>query len=182
MVLRQRVVFTLLPLFLLLVVAGCGYHLGNVGPKPVVDGQRWQVPVVLNDSREPFLEGRFTDALIRALVERGASLAGEQGAERRLKVVVRDFDTDPISLVGIDKVSEYRLQIEVDVRLEDGDHRLLWKRAGLRFFDEFEAFDDSQRQEDSRQAAIDRAVDRFANDLASQLLSGARPGPRPYPY
>jgi len=169
-------------LFLLSVVVGCGYHLGNVGPSPMADGQRWQVPVVLNDSREPFLEGRFTNALIRALMERGATLAGEQGAERRLKVVVRDFDTDPISLVDIDKVSEFRLQIEADVRLEDGAHRLLWKRTGLRFFDEFEAFDDSQRQEDSRQAAIDRAVDRFANDLASQLLSGARPGPQPYPY
>ncbi len=181
MVLRQRLTSTPL-LVLLLLVGGCGYQLGNVGPAPVADGQRWQVPVVLNDSREPFLEGRFTDALIRALMERGAALAGEQGAERRLKVVVRDFDTDPISLVGIDKVSEYRLQIEADVRLEDGAHRLLWKRTGLRFFDEFEAFDDSQRQEDSRQEAIDRAVNRFANDLASQLLNGARPGPRPYPY
>jgi len=180
MALRQRVAFT--PIIFLVTVVGCGYHLGNVGPAPVADGQRWQVPVVLNDSREPFLEGRFTDALIRALVERGASIAGEAGAERRLKVVVRDFDTDPISLVDIDKVSEFRLQIEADVRLEDGAHRLLWKRAGLRFFDEFEAFDDSQRQEDSRQEAIDRAVNRFANDLASQLLSGARPGPRPYPY
>jgi len=167
---------------LLLVPAGCGYRLGNVGPAPVVEGQRWQVPVVLNNSREPFLEGRFTNALIRALVERGARLAGEGGAERRLRVVVQKFNTDPISLVDVDKVSEYQLRIEADVRLEDASHRLLWKQAGLHFVDEFEAFDDSQRQEDSRQEAIDRALDRFANDLASQLLSGGRPGPRAYPY
>lgn len=181
MALRQRLASTPL-LFILLAVGGCGYRLGNGGPAPVADGQRWQVGVVLNNSREPFLEGRFTDALIRALVERGATLAGEQGAERRLKVVVQDLATDPISLVDIDKVSEYRLQIEADVRLEDGGHHLLWKRTGLRFFDEFESFDDSQRQEDSRQEAIERAVDRFANDLASQLLGGARPelGPTPY--
>ena len=180
MALRQRLAST--PLFVLLVVGGCGYHLGNVGPAPVAEGQRWQVPVVLNNSREPFLEGRFTDALIRALAERGVTVAGESGAERRLRVVVQAFDTDPISLVDVDKVSEYRLQIEADVRLEDGVHHLLWKRTGLRFFDEFEAFDDSQRQEDSRQEAIDRAVDRFTNDLASQLLGGGRPEVRPYPY
>ncbi|RMF77661.1 MAG: hypothetical protein D6739_12525 [Nitrospirae bacterium] len=163
-----------------LAAAACGYTLGNAGPKPVPEGQRWQVPVVLNDSREPFLEGRLTNALIQALAERGVRIAPK--AERRLKVVVKDFDTDPISLVDIDKVSEYRLRIRADVRLEDGAGRLLWKRADLVFFDEFEAFDESQRQEDSRQDAIDRAVDRFANDLASQLLAGVRPPPRPYPY
>ncbi|MGD2064372.1 MAG: LPS assembly lipoprotein LptE [Nitrospirota bacterium] len=162
------------PLVLVVVItaAGCGYQLGGGGPD--VREQRWRVPVVLNDSREPFLEGRFTNELVDALLRRGARVV-RSGEERRLRVVVADFDTDPISLVNIDQVSEYRLRITADVVVEDGAERTLWKSRGMVLTDEFEAFDDSQRQEDTRQAAIDRALHRFADDLISRLLTGAPP-------
>jgi len=153
-----------------MVAAGCGYRLGAGGPD--VRDQRWRVPVVLNNSSEPFLEGRFTNELIDALLRRGARVV-RSGEERRLRVVVAEFDTDPISLVNIDQVSEYRLRITADVVVEDGEQRTLWKSRGMVLTDEFEAFDDSQRQEDSRQVAIDRALHRFSDDLVSRLLVSA---------
>jgi outer membrane lipopolysaccharide assembly protein LptE/RlpB len=156
----------------MLLASGCGYRLGAGGPD--VRDQRWRVPVVLNNSSEPFLEGRFTNELIDALLRRGARVVRER-EERRLRVVVADFDTDPISLVNIDQVSEYRLRITANVVVEDGDRRTLWKSTGLVLTDEFEAFDDSQRQEDSRQEAIDRALHRFSDDLVSRLLIGTPP-------
>lgn|GEM_PF-2976732 len=164
-----------------LLVAGCGYRLGTGGPD--ARGERWRVSVVLNNSREPFLEGRFTNELIDALLRRGAHVV-KTGEERLLRVVVEDFDTDPISLVNIDQVSEYRLRITVDVVVEDAAQRTVWKSNRLAFYDEFEAADDSQRQEDSRQAAIERALNRFSDNLVSRLLvisqGGSQP-PRPAP-
>jgi outer membrane lipopolysaccharide assembly protein LptE/RlpB len=162
--------------FTTLLLAGCGYHLGSGGPH--VAGERWRVPVVLNNSREPFLEGRFTNELIDALLRRGARVV-KTGEERRLRVVVEDFNTDPISLVNIDQVSEYRLRITVDVVVEDAAQRTVWKGNRLAFYDEFEAADDSQRQEDSRQAAIDRALNRFSDNLVSRLLVVSQGGPQP---
>jgi outer membrane lipopolysaccharide assembly protein LptE/RlpB len=158
-------------LCLLLAVAmaatACGYQLGAGGPD--VREQRWRVPVVLNNSSEPFLEGRFTNELIDALLRRGARVV-RSGEERRLRVVVADFDTNAISLTNIDQVSEYRLRITTDVVVEDDRRRILWKSRGMVLTDEFEAFDDSQQQEDSRQAAIERALHRFSDDLISRLV------------
>jgi outer membrane lipopolysaccharide assembly protein LptE/RlpB len=143
-----------------------------------VSGERWRVPVVLNNSREPFLEGRFTNELIDALLRRGARVV-KVGAERQLRVVVEDFDADPISLVNIDQVSEYRLRITVDVVVEDAAQRTVWKANHVAFYDEFEAADDSQRQEDSRRAAIERALNRFSDNLVSRVLVVSEGGPQP---
>jgi outer membrane lipopolysaccharide assembly protein LptE/RlpB len=156
--------------------AACGYQLGAGGPD--VREQRWRVPVVLNNSSEPFLEGRFTNELIDALLRRGARVV-RSGEERRLRVVVADFDTDVISLTNIDQVSEYRLRITANVVVEDDRQRTLWKSRGMVLTDEFEAFDDSQRQEDSRQEAIERALHRFSDDLISRLLVTTPPAPAP---
>ena len=81
--------------------------------------------------------------------------------------------------MNIDQVSEYRLWITVDVVVEDAAQRTVWKANRVAFSDEFEAADDSQRQEDSRRAAIERALNRFSDNLVSRVLVVSHGGSHP---
>ncbi len=154
---------------LLFIIHGCGYLPGT---PPASGGetsaQRIMIPVFLNDTFEPALEGKVTRMVKQEFLTHGDFQIVQDPTQARLILEGRitSFGLTPLSFNPQYRVEEYRVSISMEVKLLDAqDKKLLWQQGGLETSAEFVASPDPGVSRSAQDLAIDEASKRIAEEI-----------------
>jgi hypothetical protein len=156
---------------LCLAAVGCGYRFTAAGAGFPQGIQKVFVPVIVNRTTEPGLEGTFTEAL-REQLARGGYLGGE-GSEGRIEGELLSVTASVAQLSpGTSSALTYRVGATLRVRLFR-DKTLLAQTDVAGSEDYLPALRaDVLTTEANRQAAIRRLASALATDAMARLQTG----------
>ncbi len=165
--------------FLLLTsLLGCGYHLAGSGVDLPPEAKTIAVPTMQNLTFEPALESVVTkyirEEFLSASRLKLIQSAGE--ADLLLKGTILNFNLIPISF-DRDRsvVLEYRVKIDVDVRLEESaSSKIIWEDPFFESTAEFFVREDTSTTRVAQDRAIAEASKHLAENLISRVLEGQR--------
>jgi len=165
---RRPYLLLLLPLLL----AGCGYQVGEIRPTPMRHVKTLAVPTFKNNTLIPRIEVLVADTVIKQIQQDGTyQILGEGQADAILEGTITRIQRSPIRSVlsNVLATSEYRLTIEVAYNVHD-------RVTGLKLFEGrvtgiTDFFTSPDLVTDERQA-IPIAAQRMAVNLTSRLSEG----------
>jgi len=155
---------------ILLVVAGCGYHVmqparGGAG----LEGTTIEVSIFANRSFRPNIEAILTDIIVDELAKREEGRIVEQGGDLVLSGTILSYDTTHVSYTATDQVKEYRATVRAEVILRRrATGQVVWKGI-LASSQEFPALDDLVFQQNSEDAAIREISRKLAREIYIHL-------------
>ncbi|MBI4518750.1 MAG: hypothetical protein HY699_23385 [Deltaproteobacteria bacterium] len=129
-------------LLLVLLLAGCGYHLAGTSTSLPADVQAVSVGKLENRSREFGLDQRLAFAFEQEFLRRGQVrvVTDPAGGDAILTGTIRHFETMPISFDANDEALQYQATLVLDLSLRrHRDGQVLWEVRGLRAVEEFSA-------------------------------------------
>lgn len=160
-------------LFFVLLIAGCGYHVPGQGDSWVGgDGQTLYVELIANRTAEPYLDNFVTVSLVRQFSRsRLIELTEDQShADLVLSGIVSRFDSSPRAYGRDDQITDYRVSMQVAVRLSDrASGEVLWQDELTRTENFFATADKNLQLEMQSRAAREVAA-RLAEDIHARLL------------
>ena len=156
---------------LLVLPGGCVYRLGGGGKGGT---KRIAIPVFVNRTFEPLVDKRVTTFVQRAFVEDGRwEVVNAPGtADLVLRGQVTGLGLTPLSFDRTGRVTEYRVQITVDVELASPKGAAVWSGKGLTATAEYLALSDVVATRSNHDRAIEEACQRLALDLVSRFAEG----------
>ena len=151
---------------------GCGYTL--VGATDTVASRRIPLAVVpfLNHTSEPGLESHLTVALRQAIVHSPVFvLTTATTAPRRIEGTIRNFRFYPLSFGQNDNALQYRLEVDVVVRLTESDTQHPALERQISTWAEYLVSNTGVVRENvvAKEAALVRLAQRFADTLTALL-------------
>lgn len=154
-----------------LVIAGCGYEFGTRVKPGSARGLTLAVPVFNNDTFEPVLDKRVTEAIRRQFLQAdGLTLVNDVGAAPLvLKGRIRSYVLQTMSFrQGF--VNEQRINLSVEVTFEDTSARkVLWREnysTSAEFFQSADLAANRSRQD----LATEEACQTMAEHIVSRVL------------
>lgn len=161
-------------LFLLtaLLLAGCGYHLGEIRPTPMRSVRTLAVPTFKNHTYEPRVEVLMADTTIKQFQSDGTyTIVSEDTADAILYCTITKIERRPLRSVtnNVLATSEFGLLIEVNFEVIDrvtGVQLMAGKARGEGSF-----FSSDNIQTDEQQA-IPTATQDMAVDLVAEVSEG----------
>lgn len=154
-----------------LVIAGCGYEFGTRVKTGSARGLTLAVPVFHNDTFEPVLDKRVTEAIRRQFLQAdGLTLVNDVGAAPLvLKGRIRGYVLQTMSFrQGF--VNEQRVNLSVEVTFEDTSARkVLWRESywtSAEFFQSSDLAASRSRQD----LATEEACQVMAEHIVSRVL------------
>ncbi len=161
-------------LFLLLLVAGCGYHSPGHSDEWVGGEARLvYVQLFVNSTTEPYLENYMTDALIAEL-SRSRSLELTENsdlAELRLVGEVKDFTSNALAYGSTDQITQYRASMTVAVRLLRGNSsEIVWQQT-MHGTQDYPATRNKNLQLEGQTLAANQVSQRLAEDILARMLN-----------
>ncbi len=174
-------------------LAGCGYHVpgtstpsrlsspsslstdGGASSDSWVGGDARVLYVQLfeNQTANPYLENYLSDALVYELSRsRQVELTENPDlAEVRLVGEVKDFSSNAIAYGTQDRITEYRVEMKISVRLlRKGSDEVLWRVSLLRS-QEYPAAVNKNLQLEVERLAAQQVSRRLAEDINAGLLN-----------
>jgi hypothetical protein len=156
-------------LCLLFIIHGCGY----LPAMPPASGgeaaaQRIVIPIFLNDTFEPALEGKITRMVKQEFLAHGGFRIVQDLSQAHLILEGRitSFGLAPLSFNPQYHVAEYRVNISTEVKLLGArDRKLLWQQSGLEATTEFVVSPDPGVSRSVQDLAIDEASKRIAEEI-----------------
>ena len=160
---------TSIGLGLLLIIYGCGY-LPATSPASggETSAQRIVIPVFLNDTFEPALEGKVTRMVKQEFLTHGDFRIVQDPTQAHLILEGRitSFGLTPLSFNPQYRVAEYRISISMEVKLLGAqDKKVLWQQGGLEASAEFVVSPDPGVSRSVQDLAIDEASKRIAEEI-----------------
>ena len=155
-------------------LGGCGYSVGLGGNLPS-HLKTVAVPIFVNSTQQPAVEGVITAAVVNAFVTSGRlKVVPVKEADAILEGNIISYNLDSIAFNADSNVTVYRLRVRVNILFRDvRQGTTLYKQDGLEQWADFRVqgqVSDTLAREDqaARQAAIDigrrivaSSVDRF---------------------
>ena len=155
-------------------VGGCGYSVGLGGNLPP-HLKTVAVPIFVNSTQQPAVEGVITAAVVNAFVTSGRlKVVSVREADSILEGNIIGYNLDSIAYNAQINVTEYRLRVRVNILFRDiRQNTTLYKQDGLEQWADFRVqgqVSDTLAREDqaARQAAVEigrrivaSSVDRF---------------------
>ena len=129
-------------LSLLLMLAGCGYHLAGEQVRLPDDVHSVSVGRIENRSREQGLEKTLAFAIEREVHIRRRFHMEEDpaGGDAVLSGTIRDVRVRPVAFDANDQAVQFEIAVVMDLRLtRHDDGHVLWQVRGLRETDEYSA-------------------------------------------
>ena len=155
-------------------VGGCGYSVGLGGNLPP-HLKTVAVPIFVNSTQQPAVEGVITAAVVNAFVTSGRlKVVSVKDADSILEGNIVTYNLESIAYNAQINVTEYRLRVRVNILFRDiRQNTTLYKQDGLEQWADFRVqgqVSDTLAREDqaARQAAVEigrrivaSSVDRF---------------------
>jgi len=159
---------------LLLLSAGCGYHVPGVGDSWVGgEGRTLLVELFANRTSEPYLDTIVTDEVATQLARsRLVRLTEDRGAaELLLAGTVSAFDSRVAAYDADDRITEYSARMTVQARLvRRSDGSVLWQEE-FRRSETYPALVDKGLQQGEESLAARIVARRIAEDLLARLAT-----------
>ena len=160
-------------LILLLLLAGCGYHVPDAGDEWAGGtARRLYVDLFENKTSEPYLENYITDAIVEELSRSRLIALTEDPAAAELHLVgsVDSFSSRALAYSSADRISTYRATMSITARLvRDGSDQVLWQQRQSRSED-YDAFLNKSLQLEGQRLAAQQVAKRLAEDVYAELL------------
>jgi hypothetical protein len=155
-------------------VGGCGYSVGLGGNLPS-HLKTVAVPIFVNSTQQPAVEGVITAAVVNAFVTSGRlKVVSVKEADSILEGNIITYNLESIAYNAQINVTEYRLRVRVNILFRDvRQNTTLYKQDGLEQWADFRVqgqVSDTLAREDqaARQAAVEigrrivaSSIDRF---------------------
>ena len=159
---------------LVALLGGCGYSVGLGGNLPS-HLKTVAVPIFVNSTQQPAVEGVITAAVVNAFVTSGRlKVVSVKDADSILEGNIVTYNLESIAYNAQINVTEYRLRVRVNILFRDiRQNTTLYKQDGLEQWADFRVqgqVSDTLAREDqaARQAAVEigrrivaSSVDRF---------------------
>ncbi len=161
----------ILALALLLVVAGCGYHLPGRGTTLPDDVHSVVILPFGNSTTEPFIETHLTNEIRDQFLRRRTLQVVEdkEGADAVLSGSVSGYSVAAIAYDADDDIAEYRVTIHALVTLQRVDNeRIIW-HGEVSWNDEFRSSPDRAHQDYNEKIAQDEVCKRLAQEVYNRL-------------
>jgi len=162
----------LILLSLMALLGGCGYHTPGADTAWVgQEGETLHVALFANRTAEPYLDNYVTEMVIRQLSRsRRLELTEDrQAADLVLEGVVTRFENSASSFGSDDRIEDYRVTMDVQVRLVDNaSTKVVWQDKLSRSEHYLATIDKNQQLEEQAHGARIAAA-RLAEDLHARL-------------
>ncbi|PIE61431.1 MAG: hypothetical protein CSA29_03455 [Desulfobacterales bacterium] len=165
---RSKIVLS--TLLLLVVAAGCGYHLYGAGylNESVT---RVAVTVFENATAEGSVGVRFTNALIQEITSK-TNTQVVADADRVLSGTVKSITLSDLSRSSATTVTARRVTAVVDVKLTDVNKDILWSVKGFSASETYSVVPAyNGMDEANKHAAVDAIAQRMAERLVNQMTN-----------
>ena len=150
---------------LLLMTAGCGYHLEGGGYLKD-NTSRVSVAVFENKTAMARAGVAFTNELIREIQEKTDTRVVD-GAKRKILGTIKAITFSSVSRTSTTTVVQRDVTAVMDVKLVDGEGQVLWSVTGFSAKDTY----DVQGDVADDQHSIDQAVAEIARRSAERIVS-----------
>lgn len=155
-----------------LLVAGCGYHVGEIRPTPMRSVRTLAVPTFKNTTYEPRIEVLLADTAIKQFQSDGTyTITSEDQADAILYCTITKVERRPLRSVvnNVLATSEFGLVIEVNFEILDRVTGVQLMAGRARGESSFFSSDNIQTDE---QQAIPVAGQDMATDLVAEVSEG----------
>ena len=159
-------------LFTILVLAGCGYKLGEIRPTPMRSVRTLAVPTFKNDTYEPRVEVLLADTLIKQLQQDGTyTIVSDESADAILYCTLKKIERRSLRSVqnNVLATSEFGLYLNVVYQVVDRVTGIVLMEGSARGTTSFFASEDLQTTE---RQAIPVAAQDMAVQLAARISEG----------
>jgi len=153
-------------------LAGCGYHLGEIRPTPMRSVRTLAVPTFKNNTYEPQVEVLLADTLIKQLQKDGTyTVVSSNTADAILSCTLVSIDRHSIRSVenNVLATSEFALQLRVKFVVTDRVTGITLWNGTATGYSTFFANNDLQTTE--RQAISD-AAQNLAENITTEISEG----------
>lgn len=153
-------------------LVGCGYTMLGAPPGVSAPSLTLAVATFTNHTYEPGLENRLTAALRQAVLQSHTFQLTPQGAaSHRLQGTVRDVRTVPLSFNANDSVLQYRIEVDIRIRLTAGELPQALLEQDIATWAEYLVSPKGIVREEvvAREAALARLADQFASKCTALL-------------
>jgi len=162
-------------------LAGCGYHVPGTSSEQAATPDTWvggdarvlYIQLFENQTAEPYLENYITDALVAELSRSRLVGLTENPALADVRLIgeVKEFSSDAFAYGIDDRITEYRAEMQVSVRLlrKDSD-QVLW-RDSLQRSEDYPATVNKNLQLEGERLAARQVSRRLAEDIHAGLLN-----------
>jgi hypothetical protein len=160
--------------FACMLVWGCGYHLARSDNPLLQNRETIAIPYFKNKTFEPEAEKIFTYAFINEFIKsKRLRVTDERTADLILRGSVKTLNEDTIAYNRDDKALEYRVDITLDIQLEERTTgNVLWKRKNLRHSEEFPVGENIVFSEAAKRSALDKLAADLAERVHSSIIEG----------
>ncbi|MEI6128196.1 MAG: LptE family protein [Pseudomonadota bacterium] len=154
--------------------AGCGYRLARSDNPLLSSMHTIAVPYFKNKTFEPEAEKIFTYAFVNEFVEsKRLQVVSEQNADLILRGTVKALVEDTIAYNRDDKALEYRVDVVLDVQVEErASGRVLWKRKNFKHGEEFPVDSNIVFSEASKRIALEKLAADLAERVHDSIIEG----------
>jgi len=165
---------TIIFLFALFLLAGCGYRLVGLGNSLPEHIKKIHIGVFKNRSYEYGLESVLTQEVVRAFDKRaGIIVVKEQSeADASLEGEIAEYEYVP-SVNSQRKVTQYYINIRAEIRFRDLiKDEVYWEDKNFMFSEIYKVTGGLSTIQANRQKAWQDAAEDFAETIAGVLLEG----------
>ena len=164
------------PLFLPLLLAGCGYGLVGRGSNIPPDIKSVYLQPLENRTPRTQVEQFLTRAIADELVTRHrfAVVSSATGADAEISGSVVSFGATPVTFDNTGRATEYEISIIAQVLFKrlDKEQHVLWKNDRYLFRESYPVQVTGTGYVDLENTALDTASKKFAQTMVSDLLEG----------
>ncbi len=122
-------------LAMLLFAGGCGYHVAGKGGKMPGNAASVSIPVFLNNTAKPDIEGTVTGAFVSEFMN---TVAVSDPADAVIEGVIKSYSLTAVSFTKSDINQEYRLTVVFSIRMKSPkDETIFWEDMDVSDYEDF---------------------------------------------
>lgn len=158
-----------------LIFFSCGYHLVGTSSSLPKDLKKVYIPTFLNNTGQPEVEERLTEAVSKEISRRGvfSLVKSIEEADGVLTGEINQFELIPISLDMEGRALEYQVVVNLKVSLKSKDEKeTFWENDSFRFYERYPIDVSSTDYFDKLYQVVDEMSLKFAESLVTSLMEG----------